>query len=141
MNETEKIEYIETDRLVPSPNNARTHSEAQIEQIRDSIREFGFLNPVLIDDELNIIAGHGRVLAAQQEGMDTVPCIRFSHLSESQKRAYMLADNQLAMNAGWDMGLLKIELQELGQCDFDISLTGFEHRPAVGHAGYRCASH
>lgn len=114
--------------LRPCPNNARTHSRKQVHQIASSIREFGFNNPVLLDGRDEIIAGHGRVEAAKLLGMDRVPCIRIEHLSEEQKRAYVIADNKLALNAGWDPEILAIELQHLSSLDlsFDVEITGFE---------------
>jgi len=121
-----KIEYIKTDALIPYARNSRTHSEQQVAQIAASIREFGFTNPVLIDAENGIIAGHGRVMAAQKLGRKDVPCIRLEHLSEAQKRAYVIADNKLALNAGWDDEMLRIELDELKAVDFDLSLIGFD---------------
>jgi DNA modification methylase len=121
-----KIEKLPTDTLIPYARNTRTHSEAQVAQIAGSIREFGFTNPVLIDGENGIIAGHGRVLAAQKLKLGTVPCIRLSHLTETQKRAYIIADNKLALNAGWDEEMLALELGELKDEDFDLSLIGFD---------------
>src|SRR5205807_4699328 len=121
-----KIEYIPVRELRPYPNNARTHSKKQIQQIANSIAKFGFCNPVLIDDAKQIIAGHGRVEAARSLGIDAVPTCRLSHLSESDKRAYILADNKLAEKAGWDKELLAIELQGLIDLNFEIELTGFE---------------
>jgi hypothetical protein len=120
-----KIESLPTAKLIPYARNARTHSEAQVGQIAGSIREFGFTNPVLIDAENGIIAGHGRVLAAQTLGLEKVPCIRLTHLSDTQRRAYILADNKLAMNAGWDEAMLAIELGQLGEEDFDLLALGF----------------
>jgi hypothetical protein len=120
-----KIESLPTAKLIPYARNARTHSEAQVGQIAGSIREFGFTNPVLIDAENGIIAGHGRVLAAQALGMDKVPCIRLTHLTDTQRRAYILADNKLAMNAGWDEAMLAIELGQLREEDFDLLALGF----------------
>lgn len=111
--------------LIPYVNNARTHSEAQINQIAASIKEFGFTNPVLTDGKNGIIAGHGRVLAAQKLGLAQIPTIELSHLSETQKKAYILADNKLALNAGWDDELLRLELEALQDMDFDIDLIGF----------------
>ena len=105
-----KIEILGIEKLRPFVANARTHSEWQIEQICASIREFGFTNPVLIDGNDGIIAGHGRVMAAGKMGMENVPCIRLGHLSEAQRRAYVIADNKLALNAGWDETLLAAEL-------------------------------
>src|SRR6266516_5802022 len=121
-----KIEYIPVRELRPYPNNARTHSKKQIQQIANSIAKFGFCNPVLIDDAKQIIAGHGRVEAAKVLGIDAVPTCRLSHLSEADKRAYILADNKLAEKAGWDKQLLAIELQGLIDLDVEIESTGFE---------------
>jgi hypothetical protein len=121
-----RYEHVEIDKLIPYINNARTHSTEQIIQIQASIREFGFVNPVLIDGDFNIIAGHGRVMAAKAEGMDKVPCLFIEHLTEAQKKAYIIADNKLAENAGWDMDLLKIELAELQECNFNVDLLGFD---------------
>lgn len=120
------VVYRPTSKLIPYARNSRTHSEAQIAQIAGSIREFGFTNPVLIDEEGGIIAGHGRVLAAQLLEHDEVPTITLSHLSEVQKRAYVIADNKLALNAGWDSEMLALELHDLGELGFDLALTGFE---------------
>lgn len=111
--------------LVPYARNSRTHSDAQVAQIAASIKEFGFLNPVIVDGENGIIAGHGRVMAAQMLGMTTVPVVEAKHLTETQKRAYIIADNKLALNAGWDDEMLRIEFAELGEADFDLELTGF----------------
>ena len=111
--------------LVPYARNSRTHDDAQVAQIAASIKEFGWTNPVLIDSEQGIIAGHGRVLAARKLGIDQVPCIRLDHLTEAQRRAYVIADNKLALNSGWDEELLKIEIDELRAIDFDIDLLGF----------------
>jgi site-specific DNA-methyltransferase (adenine-specific) len=119
------IEYISVDKLVPYARNSRTHSDAQVAQIAASIKEFGFTNPVLIDGGGGIIAGHGRVMAARSMKIDTVPCIRLGHLTDAQKKAYVIADNKLALNAGWDNELLAIELGELGDLGFDLELTGF----------------
>lgn len=121
-----KLEQVKTALLVPYAKNARTHSETQVAQIAASISEFGFCNPVLIDAENGIIAGHGRVLAANVLGLEKVPCIRLSHLSEAQKRAYILADNKIAENSGWDEELLKVELNFLDDMKFDTSLMGFD---------------
>ena len=121
-----KIESLPLDRLIPYARNSRTHSDAQIAQVAASIREFGFTNPVLIDAEDGIIAGHGRVLAARKLGLESVPCIRLAHLSETQKRAYIIADNKLALNSGWDEEMLALELAELREVDFDLDLTGFD---------------
>ena len=121
-----KIDYMRLCELRPYPNNARTHSKKQVRQIANSIAKFGFCNPVLIDDDKQIIAGHGRVEAAKLLGIDAVPTCRLSHLSEADKRAYILADNKLAEKAGWDKQLLAIELQYLIDLDVEIELTGFE---------------
>lgn len=123
-----KIEHIKTDKLIPYARNSRTHSESQVAQIAGSIREFGFTNPVLIDNENGIIAGHGRVMAAQKLGLKEVPCIRLSHLTETQRKAYVIADNKLALNSGWDEGMLALELAELKDDDFDLSLIGFDDK-------------
>ena len=120
-----KITDIALDKLIPYAKNARTHSDAQVAQIAASIREFGWTNPVLVDGENGIIAGHGRVLAARKLDMAKVPCIELKHLTEAQRRAYVIADNKLALNAGWDEQLLGLELAELDADGFDLSLTGF----------------
>lgn len=112
--------------LIPYARNSRTHSEAQVAKIASSIREFGFLNPVITDGHNGIVAGHGRVMAAQKLGLQSVPAIEAAHLTEAQKRAYIIADNRMALDAGWDNDLLKIELQDLDAEGFDLSLTGFE---------------
>ena len=121
-----QIEIIPLAALTPYARNARTHSAEQLAQLVASLREFGFTNPVLIDGDGGIIAGHGRVLAAQQVGLTEVPCLRLGHLTETQKRAYILADNRLALNAGWDMDLLAQELAALTADSYDTGLTGFE---------------
>ena len=120
-----EIEIVGIESLIPYARNSRTHSDAQTAQIAASIREFGFTNPVLIDAEGGIIAGHGRVLAARKLQLTEVPCLRLSHLTETQRRAYIIADNKLALNAGWDDEMLRIELAELGELGFDLDLTGF----------------
>ena len=120
-----KIEYKNIDDLIPYVNNTRTHSEEQINQIASSIKEFGFTNPVLIDEQGGLIAGHGRVMGAKKLGLKEVPTITLKGLTEAQKKAYIIADNKIALNAGWDEELLKIELQSLQEMDFDLSLTGF----------------
>jgi DNA modification methylase len=123
---TQQIEMQPLEGLIPYVNNSRTHSESQVSQVAASIKEFGFTNPVLIDDENMIIAGHGRIQAAMRLGLAEVPCIRLSHLTENQKKAYIIADNKLALNAGWDEELLRLELGNLDENDFDLSLTGFD---------------
>jgi DNA modification methylase len=119
------LERIGVDVLIPFAKNSRTHSDAQVAQIAASIREFGFTNPVLIDEANGIIAGHGRVMAARKLKMGDVPCIRLSYMSDAQKRAYVIADNKLALNAGWDEDMLKLELADLKALDFNLDLTGF----------------
>jgi hypothetical protein len=119
------IEHRPVDSLIPYARNSRTHSDQQVAQIAASIREFGFTNPVLVDGDNGIIAGHGRLMAARKLGMDDVPVIELAHLSETQKRAYIIADNKLALNAGWDDGMLALELAELDTEGFDLDLTGF----------------
>lgn len=114
------------DALIPYARNARTHSEAQIAQIAASMVEFGFTNPILIDEDGGIIAGHGRVLAARKLGLAKIPCVELSHLTLIQKRAYVIADNKLALNAGWDDEMLDLELRELSESGVDLDLIGFE---------------
>jgi len=124
-NPADKVEQWPIDRLVPYAKNSRTHSEEQIAQIAASIKEWGFTTAVLIDEQGGIIAGHGRVLAARKLGMDTLPVMVAEGWSEPQKRAYVIADNKLALNAGWDNELLKLELRDLDLKGFDLTLTGF----------------
>lgn len=119
------IEYVSTSSLTPYARNSRTHSPQQVKQIAASIKEFGFTNPVLIDEANGIIAGHGRVMAAEHLQLTEVPCIRLEYLTETQKRAYVIADNKLALNAGWDEEMLKLELDELHGTEYDLSLLGF----------------
>ena len=121
-----RYEDVEIEKLKPYKNNARTHSDEQIEKIAKSMKEFGFINPILVDGNLNVIAGHGRILGAKKLGMKEVPCLFIEDLTEEQKRAYIIADNRLAEDAGWDKELLKIELEDLKNMNFDITLTGFE---------------
>ena len=121
----EHFQKVPLDELVPYARNARTHSKEQILQLRASIREFGFLNPCLIDKDYNVIAGHGRIMAAREEGLTELPCVFVEHITEAQKRAYIIADNRLAMNAGWDEEMLSVELSELEGADFSIDLLGF----------------
>jgi DNA modification methylase len=121
-----RFEQVLIDKLVPYARNARTHSKEQVLQLRSSLREFGFVNPVIVDKDFNIIAGHGRIMAAKEEGMSEVPCVFVEHLTDAQKKAYILADNRLAMNAGWDDELLALELGELKESDFDLELMGFD---------------
>ena len=126
MKSTERFEKVNIDRLVPYARNARTHSKEQILQLRSSLREFGFVNPVIVDKDLNIIAGHGRIMAAREEGLTEIPCVFVEHLTEAQKRAYILADNRLALNAGWDEELLALEFADLKELGFDLEITGFD---------------
>jgi ParB-like chromosome segregation protein Spo0J len=121
-----KIENVAVDTLIPYARNSRTHDDAQVAQIAASIKEFGFTNPVLIDADGGVIAGHGRVLAARKLKMDTVPCIRLTHLTDTQRRAYVIADNKLALNAGWDSEILESELQALHADSFTMGLLGFD---------------
>ena len=122
---TTEMKMIKTSELIPYINNARTHSQEQVNKLRGSLREFGFINPVIIDADKNVIAGHGRLMAAKEEGIDEVPCVLVDYLTEAQKKAYILADNRYAMDAGWDEELLKLEIEALEGMDFDIGLTGF----------------
>ena len=123
---TSEMQLVPIGKLVPYVNNARTHSKEQITKLRSSLREFGFVNPVIIDREFNVIAGHGRVLAAKEEHIDQVPCVFVDHLTEAQKKAYILADNRFALDAGWDEDMLRVEMEALQGMDFDVSLTGFD---------------
>ena len=122
---TTEMQLISLGKLVPYVNNARTHSQEQLTKLRSSLREFGFINPVIIDREFNVIAGHGRIAAAKEEGIVEVPCVFADFLTEAQKKAYILADNRMALDAGWDEELLRIEIESLQGADFDVSLTGF----------------
>ena len=123
---TSEMQLVSIGKLVPYVNNARTHSKEQITKLRSSLREFGFVNPVIIDWEFNVIAGHGRILAAKEENIEQVPCVFVDHLTEAQKKAYILADNRFALDAGWDEDMLRVEMEALQGMDFDISLTGFD---------------
>src|ERR1700681_447878 len=122
----QRIELWPIDKLIPFARNPRTHSEAQVTQIAASIAEFGFNNPILVDTKAGIIAGHGRLLAARKLQLTEVPIIFLDHLTDAQKRAYVIADNQLALNAGWDEELLRVELGALQEEDFNVRLIGFE---------------
>lgn len=126
MKTTTEMKLVPITKLVPYVNNARTHSPEQINKLRSSLREFGFINPVIIDRDYGVIAGHGRILAAKEEGITEVPCVFADHLTEAQKKAYIIADNRMAMDAGWDEELLRIEIESLQGADFDVSLTGFD---------------
>lgn len=128
MKTTTQMELVPTDRLIPYVNNARTHSAEQVNKLRASLREFGFINPVIVDRNLNVIAGHGRILAAKEEKIPEVPCVYVDYLTEAQKKAYILADNRMAMDAGWDEELLRVEIEALQAEAFDVSLTGFDEK-------------
>lgn len=125
MAEFPTIKKVDIEKLIPYARNSRTHSAEQIDQIAASIKEFGFLNPIIVDGENGIIAGHGRVMASKKLGVKELPCVDASHLSETQKRAYIIADNKLALNAGWDEEMLRVEFDELSEANFDLELTGF----------------
>ncbi|MDO5027599.1 MAG: DNA methyltransferase [Tissierellia bacterium] len=122
---TKEMKLVEIEKLVPYVNNARTHSADQINKLRSSIREFGFINPVIIDKDYGVIAGHGRIMAAKEEGIKEVPCVFADHLNEAQKKAYILADNRMALDAGWDEELLRVEIESLEDYGFNVELTGF----------------
>lgn len=122
---TKEMKLVDTEKLVPYVNNARTHSQDQINKLRSSIREFGFINPVIIDKDYGVIAGHGRIMAAKEEGIKEVPCVFADHLNEAQKKAYILADNRMALDAGWDEELLRVEIESLEDYGFNVELTGF----------------
>lgn len=121
-----ELQLVPISKLVPYVNNARTHSPEQILKLRSSLREFGFINPVIIDRDYGVIAGHGRIAAAKEEGITEVPCVFADHLTEAQKKAYIIADNRMAMDAGWDEELLRVEIESLQAADFDPLLTGFD---------------
>lgn len=125
---TTEMQLVDINKLIPYVNNARTHNAQQINKLRSSLREFGFINPVIIDRDFNVIAGHGRIMAAKEEGINEVPCVFVDYLTEAQKKAYILADNRMAMDAGWDEELLKVEIEALQAEDFDLSLTGFDEK-------------
>ena len=126
MKTTTEMQLISTEKLIPYVNNARTHSAEQINKLRSSLREFGFINPVIIDRDYNVIAGHGRIEAAKAEGISEVPCVFADYLTPAQKKAYILADNRMAMDAGWDEELLRVEIEALQAESFDVGLTGFD---------------
>ena len=128
MTTTTEFQLVDIDKLVPYANNARTHNKEQILKLRSSLREFGFVNPVIIDKAYNVLAGHGRIEAAKEEGITEVPCVYADHLTEAQKKAYILADNRMALDAGWDEELLSVEMQELQELGFDLSMTGFDEK-------------
>lgn len=126
METTKEMQLVPVEKLIPYANNARVHSPEQILKLRSSLREFGFVNPVIIDANFGIIAGHGRVAAAKAEGINEIPCVLVDYLTEAQKKAYILADNRLALDASWDEELLRIELEALKEMDFDIQTIGFD---------------
>ena len=128
MTTTTEFQLVDIDKLVPYANNARTHNKEQILKLRSSLREFGFVNPVIIDREYNVLAGHGRIEAAKAENISEVPCVFADYLTEAQKKAYILADNRMALDAGWDEELLSVEMQELQELGFDLSMTGFDEK-------------
>ena len=128
MKTTTEMQLIPVTKLVPYVNNARTHSPEQITKLRSSLREFGFINPVIIDRDYSVIAGHGRIMAAKEEGIREVPCVFADHLTEAQKKAYIIADNRMALDAGWDEELLRVEIESLQGMDFDPMLTGFDEK-------------
>ena len=125
---TSEMQLVDISKLIPYQNNARTHSKEQINKLRSSLREFGFVNPVIVDREYNVIAGHGRIAAAREEGIAQVPCVFVDHLTEAQKKAYILADNRMALDAGWDEDLLRVELEALEEMGYDLGLTGFDDK-------------
>ena len=128
MKTTTEMQLVPLEKLVPYANNARTHSAEQINKLRSSLREFGFINPVIIDRDYGVIAGHGRILAAKEEGIREIPCVFADHLTEAQKKAYIIADNRMAMDAGWDEELLRVEIEALQAEAFDLSFTGFDEK-------------
>ena len=128
MQTTTDFQLVPTDKLIPYANNARTHSKEQITKIRSSLREFGFINPIIIDKNFNVIAGHGRLEASKAEGLEEVPCVFVEHFTEAQKKAYILADNRMALDAGWDDELLSVEMEELQNAGFNLDLTGFDEK-------------
>ena len=132
---TTEMQLVNIDRLVPYQNNARTHSPEQINKLRASLREFGFINPVIIDRDFGVIAGHGRIAAARAEGITEVPCVFADHLTEAQKKAYILADNRMALDAGWDEDMLRVEIEALQGSDFDLMLTGFDDKELADFFG------
>ena len=128
MNTTSEMQLVPIDKLIPYANNARTHSPEQLNKLRSSLREFGFINPVIIDRDFNVIAGHGRILAAKAENISEVPCVFVDYLTHAQKKAYIIADNRMALDAGWDEEMLKVEIEALQADDFDLGLTGFDEK-------------
>ena len=135
MNTTSEMQLVPIDKLIPYVNNARTHSAEQLNKLRSSLREFGFINPVIIDRDFNVIAGHGRILAAKAEGISDVPCVFVDYLTPAQKKAYIIADNRMALDAGWDEEMLKVEIEALQAEDFDLGLTGFDEKELASFFG------
>ena len=140
MTTTTEFQLVDINKLVPYANNARTHNKEQLLKLRSSLREFGFVNPVIIDREYNVLAGHGRIMAAKEEGIAEVPCVYADHLTEAQKKAYILADNRMALDAGWDEELLSVEMQELQELGFDLSMTGFDEKELTDLLGVDAGS-
>ena len=128
MKSTNEMQSVKVEKLIPYVNNARTHSPEQVNKLRSSLREFGFVNPCIIDRDYNVLAGHGRLMAAKAEGYEEVPCVFVDEMTEAQKKAYILADNRYAMDAGWDNDLLSVELESLQDMGFDLALTGFDEK-------------
>ena len=126
MTTTTEMQLVDINKLIPYVNNARTHSPEQITKLRSSLREFGFVNPIIVDKDFNVLAGHGRLAAAKAEGITEVPCVFAEHLTEAQKKAYIINDNRSALDAGWDDELLKVEMEALQDMGFDLSMTGFD---------------
>ena len=126
MTTTTEMQLVDINRLIPYVNNARTHSPEQITKLRSSLRGFGFVNPIIVDKDFNVLAGHGRLMAAKAEGITEVPCVFAEHLTEAQKKAYIIADNRMSEDAGWDDELLKVEMESLQDMGFDLSMTGFD---------------
>lgn len=135
MNTTTEMQLVDIDKLIPYANNARTHSAEQINKLRSSLREFGFINPVIIDRDFNVIAGHGRIAAAKAEGISDVPCVFVDYLTPAQKKAYILADNRMALDADWDEEMLKVEIEALQAEDFDLAFTGFDEKELADFFG------
>jgi len=133
MAKIDRVQEVSLELLVPYANNAKKHSNEQVEKIAESIKEFGFLSPCLIDNDYNIIAGHGRVMAANKLGLKTVPCVFVEGLSEAQRRAYILADNKLTEMGEWDFDMVQIELEELNDMGFNVDLTGFEYEKEIDY--------
>ena len=124
MTTTTEFQLVDINKLVPYANNARTHNKEQILKLRSSLREFGFVNPVIIDKDYNVLAGHGRIMAAKEEGITEVPCVYADHFTEAQKKEFFLPDNRMALDAGWDDELHAVEMEELQNLGFDLGLTG-----------------